>query len=284
MTGFLGSTILEVAIGITFVYLLLATLCSTVNEWIAAGLNARASNLKKAIAGLLNDQKVQDGKDFLQVFYAHPIITGLMKDNEHPAYIPAGLFAGCVMDIATAGVQGSITFTDLENGIKALPEGDVRKALLAVIQNTQGNLVKAQQAIENWFDDAMDRASGWYRRTTQIWTVLIATILTVMVNADTLNVVRHLWVDPTVRAAIVAGANTANANAAGAGQIPQLGELVGWSAQALKTPALGDWIMRIVGWIVTIIAVSIGAPFWFDVLNKFVNLRSTGRSPRDSAS
>lgn len=283
MTGFLGSTILEVAIGITFVYLLLATLCSTVNEWIAVALDARASNLKKAIAGLLNDQKVQDGKDFLQVFYAHPIITGLMKGNEHPAYIPAGLFAGCVMDIATAGVQGSITFAELENGIKALPDGDVRKALLAVIQNAQGDLAKAQQNIENWFDDAMDRASGWYRRTTQVWTVLIATTLTVMVNADTLNIVRHLWVDPTVRAAIVASANTANATA-GTGQLPQLADLVGWTAQALKTPDLGAWITRIVGWIVTIIAVSIGAPFWFDVLNKFVNLRSTGRSPRDSSS
>lgn len=284
MTGFLGSTILEVAIGLTFVYLLLATLCSTVNEWISAALNARASNLQKAIAGLLNDQKLQDGKDFLQVFYAHPIITGLMKDNEHPAYIPADLFAGCVMDIATAGVQGSITFADLENGIKALPQGDVRKALLAVIQNTQGDLTKAQQNIENWFNGAMDRASGWYRRTTQVWTVLIATTLTVMINADTLNIVRHLWVDPTVRAAIVAGANTANATAAGAGQVPQLGELVGWTAQGLKSSDLGIWIVRIVGWIVTIIAVSIGAPFWFDVLNKVVNLRSAGRSPRDSSS
>lgn len=284
MTGFLGSTILEVAIGVTFVYLLLATLCSTVNEWIAAALNARASNLKKAIAGLLNDQKVQDGRDFLQVFYAHPIITGLMKDHEHPAYIPANLFAGCVMDIATAGVQGSITFADLESGIKALPEGDVRTALLAVIQNAQGNLGKAQQNIENWFDSAMDRASGWYRRTTQVWTVLIATTLTVMINADTLNIVRHLWVDPTVRAAIVASANAANTTAAGAGQVPQLGQLVGWTGQTLKSSDLGIWIVRIVGWIVTIIAVSIGAPFWFDVLNKVVNLRSAGHSPRDSTS
>jgi hypothetical protein len=62
-----------------------------------------------------------------------------------------------------------------------------------------------------------------------------------------------------------------------------LGELVGWTAQALKAPDLEAWIMRIVGWVVTIIAVSIGAPFWFDVLNKFVNLRSAGRSPRDSS-
>lgn len=37
--------------------------------------------------------------------------------------------------------------------------------------------------------------------------------------------------------------------------------------------------LRILGWIVTGIALSMGAPFWFDALNKLVNLRSSGKKP-----
>jgi hypothetical protein len=34
-----------------------------------------------------------------------------------------------------------------------------------------------------------------------------------------------------------------------------------------------------VGWILTAVAASLGAPFWFDTLNKFMNVRSVGASP-----
>ncbi len=278
MTGFLGSTILEVAIGITFVYLLLAMLCSTVNEWIASLLHARADNLKSAIQELLNDQTVASGKDFLQAFYGHPVITGLMKDRQYPSYIPSRSFALAVMDIAVPNVEGPTTFADLETGIKGLPPGDVRTGLLALIQNAQGSLSQAQLNIEGWFNDAMDRASGWYRRRTQLWTILIAVTITLAINADSLNIARGLWTAPAVRDAITAQARagaTLNAD-----QIDKLGQLVGWTAMLATDP--WAWISRIAGWIITIVAVSMGAPFWFDVLNKFVNLRNAGKPPDES--
>lgn len=288
MTGFLGSTILEVAIGIAFVYLLLAMLCSTINEWIASLLHARANNLSGAIQELLNDQTMAGGKNFLQAFYAHPVITGLMKDRAHPAYIPSRSFALAVMDIAVPNVEGSTTFADLENGIKALPPGDVRTSLLALLQNAQGSFSKAQLNIENWFNDAMDRASGWYRRRTQLWTILIAATITLAVNADSLRIASRLWTAPTVRAQIAAQAATTAppGTKTTEEQINQLGQLVGWTPDVEKDLAeksdLAAWITRIMGWIITIVAVSMGAPFWFDVLNKFVNLRNTGRPPEET--
>src|SRR5579863_3936653 len=266
MTGFLGSTILEVAIGITFVYLLLAMLCSTVNEWIASLLHARANNLHVAIRELLNDQTISSGKDFLQAFYSHPVITGLMKDRRAPSYIPSRSFALAVMDIAVPNVEGSTTFTDLENGIKGLPPGDVRTSLLALIQNAQGSLNQAQLNIEGWFNDAMDRASGWYRRRTQLWTILIAVTITLAINADSLNIARGLWTAPAVRDAITAQARAGaalNTDRLSADQIDKLGQLMGWTGMLATDP--WAWISRIAGWIITIVAVSMGAPFWFDV-------------------
>jgi hypothetical protein len=51
-----------------------------------------------------------------------------------------------------------------------------------------------------------------------------------------------------------------------------------------KLQMFGWWIgQHLLGFILTGLAASLGAPFWFDVLNKFVNLRSTGRKPDQPA-
>ena len=52
--------------------------------------------------------------------------------------------------------------------------------------------------VEQWFDDAMARVSGWYKRTTQAVLLVIAILLTISVNADTLTIAGTLWRDPSV--------------------------------------------------------------------------------------
>jgi hypothetical protein len=48
-------------------------------------------------------------------------------------------------------------------------------------------------------------------------------------------------------------------------------------------PAGGrEWLLKIGGLLVTMIALSQGAPFWFDLLQKLVNLRLAGSSPAES--
>ena len=54
--GLLGSSTLEVLIGLIFVYLLLAIICTTMNEWIAGIFKTRASTLKRAVVQLLDQQ------------------------------------------------------------------------------------------------------------------------------------------------------------------------------------------------------------------------------------
>ncbi len=38
----------------------------------------------------------------------------------------------------------------------------------------------------------------------------------------------------------------------------------------------GCWWLRFAGWLLTMLAISLGAPFWFDLLKKMVNIRGTG--------
>ena len=113
--GFLNSTILDWAIGIIFVYLLLAIICTSINEWIAGLTSARANTLSKAIRQLLDNQTGPGAaRSFLDDFYAHPLVSSMMTPNKqpssgHPSYLPARTFATAVMDVATSGKAGSIT-------------------------------------------------------------------------------------------------------------------------------------------------------------------------------
>jgi len=293
MGGLFNSTVLDVAIGLIFVYLLLGILCTTVNEWIAGILSARAKTLREGIRGLLDAQPLGNSQ-FLDAFYQHPLISGMMRAGDHPSYLPGRTFATAIMDIVTPTVSGPISLQNLVDGINALPDGDVKKALVALVSNVGGDLTKAQDNIEKWFDDTMDRVSGWYKRTTQVWTIAIALVLTVLANADTMNIARRLWVDPTLRSAVVeqakhraqttpaAGAATASGGALTPEEGNALGSMLGWSGSSLPGDAEA-WFQHVLGWILTAIAVSLGAPFWFDTLTRFVNLRNAGNAPAKQA-
>jgi hypothetical protein len=303
MTGLLGSAVLEVAIGLALLYLLLAIFCTTINEWIAGMLGARGKMLKTGLAQMLDGQPLIAGGnplETLQRFYVHPLFTGFTANSKHPSYLSASSFAKTLMDLVTPLQPGSITYADLENGIKALPDGDVKRTLLALIQNTNSDLATAQQAIEGWFNDTMDRLSGWYKRRTQLWTFALAAVLTIAANADTFHVAQKLWTDPTLRSLVAdtaknrlaqpaQGVNSSqpatSASPAGSTgpsvglsdeEVTQLGQMVGWPVT--KVGGL-DWLERLIGWFLTIVAVSLGAPFWFDTLNKFMNIRNAGKSP-----
>jgi hypothetical protein len=39
------------------------------------------------------------------------------------------------------------------------------------------------------------------------------------------------------------------------------------------------WLTKVLGWFVTGLALSLGAPFWFDLLGKFMNIRGAGPKP-----
>ncbi len=312
MAGIFGSTVLDVAIGLVFVYLLLAILCTSANELLAGLTKSRASFLKKGITQLLDNQPIGAAKDqtnaFLEEFYRHPLITGMMQGNKHPAYLPSRTFATVITDNLAKNRLGRLNIEELEAGIMGMPDGDVKQALVALVHTSGDDLDSALTAIEGWFEDAMDRVTGWYKRRTQIWTLIMAILVTVLANADTVHIARHLWRDPVLRSAVVEAAKTRAqkprpsvtveypdpddptnptiTSNEGSTVAPEesalLGQMMGWQGSLTDNTAR-DWFERILGWLITILALCLGAPFWFDVLNKFINIRSAGKSPGEAA-
>lgn len=312
-------------------------------------------------------------------------------------------------DIATNIDELKQTVKDYLNSIENLPDPDTLdladlKIALNAIEKINPNLARAMKSlvsgaesfvtekekdlavartfVESWFNNSMDRLSGWYKRRSQIIAFFIGLALAIFLNIDSVAIAQELWIDPTMRAAILeiaptleappaaaTSADTINtevpaeapeaasgadatdteslAETPGAGTtepveeqttaktpeeilnetrdlLDEIGLPVGWvpaelpEDQADKTIVCqfpqaqtaieenkitvqgidwfkdkkcyrpisaaniesGNWLLTwIVGVLISGVATTQGAPFWFDLLSKLINIRGAGVKP-----
>jgi hypothetical protein len=135
----------------------------------------------------------------------------------------------------------------------------------------------------------MDRVSGWYKRSTHQIILAIGLIAAVSMNIDSIAIVDQLYKSDATRAAAVAAAGSARVDMTYAKAQQALGSLhlpIGWDKSSLSLRPPDDWFKELIypwlGWLLTAIAASFGAPFWFDVLNKVMVIRSTVK-PREKS-
>jgi hypothetical protein len=176
----------------------------------------------------------------------------------------------------------------LEHSLAAIPNAKLSEALLALYRSAGKDAAAFQHAVEQWFDDSMERVSGWYRRRIQVILAVIATVLVVLLNADTLASARVLWRDDAVRAAVVQKAEAAAEGTLTEVEVDsalkQLDLPLGWNVSLGDAPTqLPDdviaWFAKLLGLALTVAAVVLGAPFWFDLLGKVARIRATGAPP-----
>src|SRR4051812_9660221 len=89
----LGSPILDIAVGLIFIYLLLSLICSGMNELIAWSLGLRADMLEQGLKHLLDDK---DLGGYAGKVYDHALVRSL---GDHPSYIPGSVFAHALVDV-----------------------------------------------------------------------------------------------------------------------------------------------------------------------------------------
>ena len=291
-----GSNIIEVAIGITFVYVLLALICSTINEWITSILKLRANNLEEGIRSILDDPT---GKSLAHSVYSHPLILGLAKKGGKPSYISSTNFRRVLFDVIAATKTDKVdaNIETVKTNIAGLPDGNLKKTLTVLIDDAENSIDRARQNIEQWYDESMTRISGWYKRKVRFIIMFIALVIAVVLNADTFMLANALWQDNTLRATLLSAAEqqTATQNIESEASLDQIKQELnalqlpfGWSTQDTVATAVPrsfeDWLLKIIGLLFTAFAISLGAPFWFDFLNKFNSLRSSGGLPKFASS
>jgi hypothetical protein len=294
----LDSTAFDVALGLIFVYLVLSLVCTAVNETAASIFAWRADTLREGIANLLGSDAER------KKVYAHPIVSGLIRkrprrwwnrwqrrEERYPSYIPANVFTAAVLNPVKKGV---VVVGSVDDALAELPEGRPKQAMQMLWEQAAGDVNRFRASLETWYDEAMSRVSGWYRRRVQVWLWVWALAVSFGLHVDTIQIATALWTDDATRAAVVARAERAagqpltetNLETA-ADNVQELEALripIGWSGSFPK----GDWVhdawvilLNGFGMLLTAVALTLGAPFWFDLLKKVANVRSAGKAPTE---
>jgi hypothetical protein len=275
---------LDVAIGLVFVYFILALICSLTNEGIASFLRWRAKDLERGIKNLLGT----DEADFRQ----HPLIAGQFDPKRgYPSYLSSRTFATALLGLRYADTQLQGAERTIEESIAAIEDQELKATLTALYNSAQRDAERFRQSVERWYDDAMERVSGWYRRRVQKVLLVLSLLVAFVLNADSLQLARGLWSDPSVRSALVKQAdNQTNASPDAKERKKQFDKLplpLGWHWTRSKADPQAfplwwrpyDLASKLIGLLLTAAALTLGAPFWFDTLSKLARLRNTGPPP-----
>jgi len=181
----------------------------------------------------------------------------------------------------------------------------------------QEEVEKAKRAVAKNFNEMMDRASGWYKERIQLVLLLIGLGIAVSFDADTFEMYHTLSDNPEARQQMIAIAGdfvsedaysgyTAPADTSRPAPSPEqlsitrarLDSLIAGELEQVKSPLgigrtsfpespppgvqseIGWRARKLAGWVVTALAISLGAPFWFDLLNMLMNIRGAGQPPK----
>jgi hypothetical protein len=120
-----------------------------------------------------------------------------------PSYIPADSFAEAVIDLVVPDPNGPTTMTTIQQGIDALPDmSPFKPSLQALVKDAEGDVSRFRASVEQWYDDHMDRVSGWYKRHVAKITLVVGAILVVLLNINALTIGRTLYTESTVSTAV----------------------------------------------------------------------------------
>lgn len=296
-----GSPMIDVAIGLIFFYFLFSMITSHINEFIAAKMEWRANDLEAQIRRMLGDPNLAN-----KVLHS-PVVTSIAGESGKLSYIPPNTFALALFDAFVPEVQDANVFAHVRAGVVSnMSTNPASKAILNIVDHANEDMTTARAGAETWFNAAMDRVSGSYKRRMQKITFVVSLLLTVIVGADTIAITEALYKEPSLRAAISGAAQAAPANAqvqaaqtspaGSASSLTQSIDLIeknqfplGWGAfpadpvGALQANPVA-LVKKILGLMITTLAISLGAPFWFNLLKDIGSLRSSGPKPDSPAS
>jgi hypothetical protein len=174
--------------------------------------------------------------------------------------------------------------------------------------------------IENWYNSYMDRVTGWYKRKVRMNLFLAAALVTMTFNLNFITLSKNIYADTKLRNSLTHTAESMSreenpiariqnqltrdslvlkdidVDALAGTELP-----IGWKITIKDVGAEGkSWLgvassyvtyffknhfkpVNIFGWLIFILTLSLGAPFWFDVLKKLVNMRNSGIAPQQKA-
>jgi hypothetical protein len=298
------TVLLDVAIGLTLVYLGASLFVTILNEYLAQFLKLRGRQLAKDLKTLIDDPGV------ITRLTESPVLSPFFQDRgRRPSYVDPNVLARMLVGAVSAGKAGVATMQTVLDAITQLPDSGLKSQLLSLSRTVKDDVEAFVQQVAHWADRSLTSLGEAYKRHTQMISLGLGLVVAIGANLNTIGLVQHLYRDKDAREALasagvelVASAppdtlraclslsraeRGARASCAGVttlvsslrqrdgafGQLP-----IGWPA---RSDGPGFW-MTVAGWLLTALAVSLGASFWFDLLNRLVNVRHGMRRPEVS--
>ncbi len=249
-----ASPILDVAVGLIFVFLLVALIASQVGDKISSWLRWRSKELENGVRNFIV------GKQYTNLFndfYNNPLIKSLVPEDatgtrvlektplkgmvhlselgKTASRIPKETFALALFDLLVPNSGGQTTLGQLKASITTLPPNTpMRAPLLSLINTADGKVENFRTNVENWFDNTIYKTTQIYQRNMMIFAFVIAAAVAVFLNVDAIAIGTELWHDSSLRAALVGAAAKYAQGSPEQGQaLQQLNSLnlpIGWDA------------------------------------------------------
>jgi hypothetical protein len=304
-----GLEMLDAFIGLVGIYLTLSLLVTAIGEGISQALGLRGRNLRQVFTGLI-------GKARTTVFYLHPRIRQLMQYDDPgnalrklwlrlgfglPSYIPADIATEVLLEQQLGAPLSQLSQSPLEiqQRLEQLPVSATSSSLRHFWQQAHADPLQFQYLVQDWFNDRCDRAVGWFKRKLGILQLLIGLVVAVGMNVDSIALYQKLFSDPLARQQVVLLAESLAANSQLATELcredkSQCMDTLTLKQQLTQTaPLLGHqdtwlwpWQAPTVwfGYLLTAFALSLGAPFWFDILQKLMAVKQKFRRSATASS
>jgi hypothetical protein len=276
-----GSQILETVTGLVFMFLAVSLATTAIQELFSSVTRLRASTLRSGLKAIMTDGS--KGMALFESVVSHPVVAGA---GTKPSYISAQQFTSALFYTLVENPAVPQSIATLRTAIDKT-EGPMKTVLISLFRDGDQDLTSFESRLQLWFDTSMDRVSGVYKRYSQWLSFGIGALLAFMFQINAIGIVILLWSEGPLRAAVDRAMTSylGSAGPNGSVSLDRLApafDLFGFSPIWSGHVSFGaTWL---VGCLITAVAASLGAPFWFDFLQSFVNLRSAGPVPASKSS
>ncbi len=321
------SQALTFLIAFIFILAMMSLIVQSFCEMVISWMKMRAKFLCGIITDTLCD--ITLNKNYAQLLYSHPQIDLTKKDYKSmPSYISSTNFSETLIDIFCREYENNNTFfvkdelgnthvvtnnqlTDtyaqFKAGVNDMNYSDLKVLLTGFIKRSP-DLAALQKNIETWYEELMNRSTGWFKDKLQGILYCLSFVFVVAVNANLFSVVDDLWKNQDLANKVSVMADSYMSAHPNAGKVLDSNMVairqdfdslnatvpLGWEKVAGKRNvqfvSFSTWknfkasfLGMLVGWLLMAVLVSFGAPFWFELLSKFINLRRTGIKPKQKS-
>lgn len=302
---------LNLIIGLFFVYLILSMLSSGIQEAISGWIRLRGRMLEGAIRQMLNNESPE--RELEETIFDHfkdskwlkslersklTLFQSVMPIKKFPSYIKDSTF----VTILLQALGSTAELKQVEATIQSMQDGKLKTFLAKALHDAEGDIEKFKAMITEWYNTTMKEVTIWYRHRSHTILFVIGFILAGVLNADTFAIYHKLSTNPDLaeQLANMAGdfvnerqsvtfdtLSNNNLDRELDSLSTELDQLIdqqlaqittplglGWHKSDLaKTSSLNWWLMKILGVLITSFALAMGASFWFNLLKSLVSWR-----------